>query len=111
VTYRANMEAAFDEWFAAYQQRSWDASRIASDPVKPRPNWGTGFKSSLRDGWMGATLWCLLCKREHEGPCLTYSQSDAAGWCVSSKLAHMGKHSQNVDCVQWRVSQSDAATK
>jgi hypothetical protein len=46
-----------------------------------------------------------LCTRVHpnwsdEDP----TQSDAAGWCVSSKLAHMGKHSQNGDCVQWRVS-------
>jgi hypothetical protein len=50
-------------------------------------------------------------RRAHAYDLLLASQSDSAGWCVSSKLAHMGKHSQNGDCVQWRVSQSDAAAK
>ncbi len=78
MSYRESMQAAFEDWFRIHQQQTWDASRISSDPLKPRPAWGMGLKSSLREGWMGATLWCLLCKREHEGPCLTYSQPDAA---------------------------------
>lgn len=75
MSYRAEMEAAFEEWFQAHRRETWTRSRIAGDPIEPRQNWSMGHYWLLREGWMGAVLWCRLCKREHEGPCISTAES------------------------------------
>ena len=51
MTYRTDMEAAFEEWF----------DRHGLFPM---------CRADARAGWMGAVLWCRLCQREHEGACI-----------------------------------------
>ena len=35
--------------------------------------WSMGLRATLQEGWMGAVLWCRLCKRQHEGACFTHT--------------------------------------
>ena len=71
MSYRTDMEAAFEEWFEYRRQQTWRESRTDRDPIQPRPAWSMGLRNSLREGWMGAVLWCRLCQKEHEGPCIS----------------------------------------
>jgi len=63
------MEAAFEEWFQAERRRTFDLSKFPGERIEDHPDWSMGFRDAYLKGWMGATLWCRLCKREHEGKC------------------------------------------
>lgn len=71
MTYKTEMEAAFEEWFQHRRRKTWAETRMPDDPIEPRSAWSTGLYKHFREGWMGAVLWCRLCKREHEGPCIS----------------------------------------
>lgn len=66
------MEVAFEEWWMVRQNKSWKRTLLPSEADKPMPvYWGEGLYRTIREGWMGAVLWCRLCNREHEGACIT----------------------------------------
>ncbi len=69
MTYRTDMEAAFEDWWQAHRRKTWEPTRITGDPKDPPENWGYGHRALLYQGWMGAVLWCRLCNREHDGRC------------------------------------------
>lgn len=72
MTYRMDMEEAFEEWFQARRKKTWMCTLNHSEKDRPVPReWSMGLRNILREGWMGATLWCRLCQREHEGPCIS----------------------------------------
>jgi hypothetical protein len=74
MTYKTDMEAAFEEWFEARRQSTWRKSRISTDPEDPSPAWSMGLRWLLREGWIAAVLWCRLCHKEHEGPCVSSAE-------------------------------------
>jgi hypothetical protein len=69
VSYRTDMEAAFEEWFKSYRVSHWKASRPDRANNPPSQEFCMGLRASFYTGWMGAVLWCRLCQREHEGAC------------------------------------------
>lgn len=76
VTYRTDMEAAFEDWFQARRRESWVNTLGPTEQSKPVPEqWSMGLRSTLHEGWMGAVLWCRLCSRQHEGPCFTHTSA------------------------------------
>ena len=74
MTYRTDMEAAFEDWFQSRRRTSWINTLGANEQSKPVPEqWSMGLRATLQEGWTGAVLWCRLCKRQHEGPCFTHT--------------------------------------
>lgn len=89
MTYRTDMEAAFEEWWAKHRQRTWARTRITGDPVEHPKYWGYGHRDLLREGWMGAVLWCRLCQKEHEGACISRPADETKPTlCLLDKQPH-----------------------
>lgn len=79
MTYKTDMEGAFEEWFETRRQRTWRKSRISTDALQPSREWSMGLRGLLREGWMGAVLWCRLCQKEHEGACISSAEHGKTG--------------------------------
>lgn len=47
-----NEDGYFEIYWALRGQKSWDRTRLPSDPVKPPAGWGFGFKDVAKDAWM-----------------------------------------------------------
>lgn len=72
MSYHTNMEAEFEKWFEARRQASWARTLVGLEAGKPMPAaWSEGYRGWLKDGWMGAALWCIVCQKEHDGACFT----------------------------------------
>ena len=48
----SNENGYFEIYWALRSQKTWDRSRVPSDPLKPPANWGHGFKDAAKDAWM-----------------------------------------------------------
>jgi hypothetical protein len=48
----SNEDGYFEIYWALRGQKSWDRTRLPSDPVKPPAGWGFGFKDAAKDAWM-----------------------------------------------------------
>lgn len=74
MSYRADMETAFEDWFQAERRRTFALYAHPGETIDDHPHWSYGFRSSYLAGWMGAVLWCRLCKTCHEGACIKGQQ-------------------------------------
>jgi hypothetical protein len=43
----------FEAWWADQCQASWNRVRAIDENPTPPPNWGSGFKSHVLQGWLG----------------------------------------------------------
>jgi hypothetical protein len=48
----SNEEGYFEIYWALRGKKTWDRTRLPSDPIKPPLNWGFGFKDVAHDAWM-----------------------------------------------------------
>jgi hypothetical protein len=54
MTYRTDMEAAFEEWFQAERRRTFALSSLPGEHIEDHPHWSDGYRDSYYRGWMGA---------------------------------------------------------
>jgi hypothetical protein len=45
-------EAFFEVWFQLERRKSWERSRIPSDPKDPPKLWSMGLRTWMLEGWM-----------------------------------------------------------
>jgi hypothetical protein len=48
----SNEEGYFEIFWALRRQKTWEKTRLPSDPLKPPPGWSDGFKYAAKEGWM-----------------------------------------------------------